>query len=518
MKSPRIGLPSPRLTDRLRGLLLLLLFVSTAATCQPWFIETQDWTSLDDVYVRIVFPPGCAPSSYAPPQAVPPPQPMVRQGWIKISSDFTCDGTNRLYTLEKNLGRLPPGSYDVEFHNVGSISFPLLTPALATAQFQVKSNVEPYPAIAGQPLRLTAWLPFPDCPDDFEVRSVTRAGREVLLDYVITPPTGSWICFATPQAIRLDHPIGSFEPGAYTFRLRGSYHGSPVTPITGSFYVWSTSPGKSYQGLWWNAPAGSEAGWGIHLAHQGEAIFATWFTYDAARRPTWFTASALKVAEGTYQGSLQRTNGPPFDSVPFPSLGTTRQSVGTMTLEFDDADHGRFSYTLNGVSQTKSIQRQVFGATPQCTLESFQSFLEPTEATNLTDLWWAAGGAESGWGMSVADQRRGTSATSSVLFAVWFTYDRDREPVWFTFTATFDNRAGAFSGDLYRFEGPSFSTVPFPAQGEAGGATGTIVGSASFVNAIGVNKAFTYTLGGVTQTKTIQRQVFAVPRTVCMSN
>ena len=41
----------------------------------------------------------------------------------------------------------------------------------------------------------------------------------------------------------------------------------------------------NFQGLWWNAPAGSESGWGINFAHQGDVIFATWFTHDAMARP-----------------------------------------------------------------------------------------------------------------------------------------------------------------------------------------------------------------------------------------
>jgi len=32
---------------------------------------------------------------------------------------------------------------------------------------------------------------------------------------------------------------------------------------------------SNYQGLWWNAPAGSESGWGINFAHQSDIIFAT---------------------------------------------------------------------------------------------------------------------------------------------------------------------------------------------------------------------------------------------------
>ena len=33
-------------------------------------------------------------------------------------------------------------------------------------------------------------------------------------------------------------------------------------------------------GLWWAAPAGSQSGWGINFAHEGDTIFATWFTFD----------------------------------------------------------------------------------------------------------------------------------------------------------------------------------------------------------------------------------------------
>ena len=34
-------------------------------------------------------------------------------------------------------------------------------------------------------------------------------------------------------------------------------------------------PPANYTGLWWASPAGSESGWGISLAHQGDVIFAT---------------------------------------------------------------------------------------------------------------------------------------------------------------------------------------------------------------------------------------------------
>ena len=52
----------------------------------------------------------------------------------------------------------------------------------------------------------------------------------------------------------------------------------------------------NYQGLFWNAPAGSESGWGINFAHQGDVIFATWFTYDATGKALWLSMTANKTA------------------------------------------------------------------------------------------------------------------------------------------------------------------------------------------------------------------------------
>src|SRR4249920_1151026 len=46
------------------------------------------------------------------------------------------------------------------------------------------------------------------------------------------------------------------------------------------------APGKapSYEGLWWNA---SESGWGVSIAHQGDTLFAVWYTYDHDGSPMW---------------------------------------------------------------------------------------------------------------------------------------------------------------------------------------------------------------------------------------
>jgi hypothetical protein len=260
----------------------------------------------------------------------------------------------------------------------------------------------------------------------------------------------------------------------------------------------------NYQGLWWAAPAGSESGWGIDLAHQGDVIFATWFTYDATGKGLWLAMVANLDLTGAYTGALLRSTGPPFTAVPFRPLEVTTVGVGTGALTFDAAGGGTFAYTLAGVTQKKTIVRQAFGPLPTCTF-GIESDL--TRAYNYQDLWWAApAGAESGWGLSLAHE-------GDIVFGTWFTYDVDRTPMWLSFTApkTAPATTNAYAGTLYRTTGPSFASVPFdPKQVVA-----TPVGTASVVFTDGNSGTFAYSVNGVTGSKPITRQVFVSPGTVC---
>jgi hypothetical protein len=129
----------------------------------------------------------------------------------------------------------------------------------------------------------------------------------------------------------------------------------------------TVSPGvANYQGLWWKAPAGSESGWGINFSHQGDVIFATWFTYDAQGKPWWLIAELHKAAAMMYSGLVSTVTGPPFYAQPFPPEGSPggaiETTVGTAMLTFANGNSATFAYTVNGVSQTKPILRQVFVA------------------------------------------------------------------------------------------------------------------------------------------------------------
>jgi hypothetical protein len=255
------------------------------------------------------------------------------------------------------------------------------------------------------------------------------------------------------------------------------------------------------EGLWWNAPAGSESGWGLNVVQQDDVVFATWFTYDGAGRAWWLSMTGTRTGPMAWSGTLYQSRGPAYDAARFDPAAVSLVPVGTATLTLADASSGTFSYAVNGVSQAKAITRQVFGTLPSCT---FAAQANPALAANYQDLWWAApAGAESGWGLNVVHQ-------GNTMFATWFTYDRDGSPLWLSMSASATG-GNAFTGTLYRSSGPSFAAVPFdPAR-----VMRTPVGTGTLVFASGNAATFTYTVDGFTGAKSITRQVFRAPGTVC---
>jgi Ig-like domain from next to BRCA1 gene len=295
--------------------------------------------------------------------------------------------------------------------------------------------------------------------------------------------------------------------GTYNFQWQMNLPaGTPfglASPATAVQVVAAGPP--NYQGLWFASPADSEPGWGINLAHQGDIIFATWFTYDATGKAWWLSMTASLTSATTtsnvYAGTLLQSTGPAFDSVPFNPSFVRSTAVGTAKLTFTDLDNGTFAYTINGATQTKSITRQVFGPLPTCT---FGLLTDLTQAYNYQDLWWAVpAGAEPGWGVNLTHQ-------GDIIFATWFTYAPDHSPMWLVVTAP-KTAAATYSGALYQTSGPPFNSVPF----DGSKVVASQVGSATFTFTDGNNGTFDYTVNGETQSKAITRQIFTSPGTVC---
>lgn len=120
-----------------------------------------------------------------------------------------------------------------------------------------------------------------------------------------------------------------------------------------------TAFGTDYSDLWWN-PA--ESGWGIQFVQEYDTIFATMFVYGTDNKPTWYSATLIATASGTpiASGDLVLTSGPYFGQQAFNAAAVTVRKVGTITLALAGltSSSRTLSYSVDGVSVTKTIQRQ----------------------------------------------------------------------------------------------------------------------------------------------------------------
>ena len=163
--------------------------------------------------------------------------------------------------------------------------------------------------------------------------------------------------------------FSSAENGTFTYTVNGITQSKPIVrqvyaaPVPTCTLGGSAGGTPNFQDLWWRSPAGSESGWGVNITHQGDILFATWFTYEASGRGLWLVMSeGRKTGTNTYTGDLFRTTGPAFNASPWNPTQVTVTRVGSGTFAFTDANNGTFSYTVDGVSQTKSITRQVYAS------------------------------------------------------------------------------------------------------------------------------------------------------------
>lgn len=269
----------------------------------------------------------------------------------------------------------------------------------------------------------------------------------------------------------------------------------------------------SYQGLWWNSPGGSESGWGVNITHQGNTLFATWFTYDTDGKGMWLVVPSAQLQPVMndndpygygymtptvyeYIGTIYRTTGPAIDAASFDSSKVTVTAVGQADFQFSSASQGSFSYTVNGVGGGKAIVRQVFSTMPTCDFSG--------AAPSFQDLWWhAPAGSESGWGINLTQQ-------GNIMFATWFTYGADGKGMWLVASNLQQTAPGMWMGDLFSTTGPAFS-APWDSTKVKVTSVGTLMLTFDGTN----SGTLTAMVNGKTITKAITRQVFASPTSAC---
>ena len=120
----------------------------------------------------------------------------------------------------------------------------------------------------------------------------------------------------------------------------------------------ATTTTTDYGDLWYNAPAESQAGWGVNIAQQGEILFATLFVYGPDGAPHWYVASNVAAtAPNTFSGLLFNVASGTYFGNSWAGIGSV-QAVGNIAFTFSSATTGTMTYTVNNVQVTKNIVRQ----------------------------------------------------------------------------------------------------------------------------------------------------------------
>jgi hypothetical protein len=184
--------------------------------------------------------------------------------------------------------------------------------------------------------------------------------------YRATGPAFNATTFLAPNLVAVGSMHLTFSDATQQGSVTYTFNGTQVTkaisrqlfgmPPTCKWSWFDRSIADNYQDLWWNP---SEPGWGVNIAHQGDKLFATLFTYDTNHQGLWLVmSSGAETSPGRFSGTLYRTSGPAFNAVPW--TPATPTAVGTMSFDFTHGNSGTITYTFNGVTVTKSIERQVF--------------------------------------------------------------------------------------------------------------------------------------------------------------
>ena len=129
-----------------------------------------------------------------------------------------------------------------------------------------------------------------------------------------------------------------------------------------------------------------------------------------------------------------------------------------------------------------------------------------SRTANYTDLWTGGESGNAGWGLTLFHIDEG-------LFAIWYTYDLDGEATFFVIAGSRQSD-GSFAGTIFRQRnGTPFLQITDQPASPASDA----VGSATLRFSDGDSATFSYSLGGVTQSKPIVRLVVGARPTECQA-
>lgn len=175
----------------------------------------------------------------------------------------------------------------------------------------------------------------------------SMVGNVITVTYRLLPE------IAVPQA---DVSLGQLPAGTYTVKLQREGFEPPYIDFSTQFTVAAAptdQPLANYSGHWWNA-AEAGSGYGITVGPT-KLLFATWFTYGADGKPTWFTLEPGRwFGQDHFQGDIYASTGSYYLG---PYVGYQQNKVGTGSIRFWSSDRATISVDINGAQFHKDITR-----------------------------------------------------------------------------------------------------------------------------------------------------------------
>ena len=323
--------------------------------------------------------------------------------------------------------------------------FTTIRHAVGTAPSSITLSMEPRTPLRGQTVLLTAQVlvTADDTPP-----TATSNGKQVAATGAVSFVDGSGNIICEANALVPISPGATIAVTSCSFAPQSSatvaqsvtarYPQGPVSVKTASATINYATVAKiapDYSDMWWAGEP--QRGWGMSIAQHGNTQFNVLYIYDHAGQPVWLVmpGGTWNTEQTEYSGVVYQPQSSPYyayKTTPDPNTVlplNVGKPVGQVKLKFVSLKTATLSYTINDVTGTKNIERQVFGA--------------PSNAPRLSvnDLWWG-GTAENGWGLNLAQQ-------GSTLFGVWYTYNAQGEATWLVMPGgTWEGNA--YVGVLYR--------------------------------------------------------------------
>lgn len=248
----------------------------------------------------------------------------------------------------------------------------------------------------------------------------------------------------------------------------------------------------NYSDLWWAGEA--ENGWGMSVQQHGSTQFNALYVYDDLGRPTWYVMSGVLTTTNppTVSGTIYQPTSTPlnnYDPTGFNAAAAAGRlnAPGTARITYTGNSTARLEYTINGISGSKNMSRQVFGGL--------------TAPFDVGDMWWG-GQSQNGWGISLI-------AHEGIVFGAWYTYGPNGQPTWYVLSR------GTWSGNtvtgaLYSTTGSRWLGATFPPiRSQDILEVGTL--TLNFANANAATMTYRFTAGpfaGTQQTKPLVRQEY----------